>query len=92
MNYDVRLHVHGPVIWYMYNVHILVKVPCECITGNIARGRGREPIKHEAQPSALFARDHALSAIFSIMHEREQYFNWFIVAAFLASATLNDSK
>ena len=38
---------------------ILVKVPCECITGNIARGRGREPIKHEVQPSALFARDHA---------------------------------
>ena len=71
---------------------ILVKVLCKCITGNIARGRGREPIKHEAQPSALFARDHAPSAIFSIMHERERYFNWFIVAAFLASATLNDSK
>ena len=70
---------------------ILVKVPCECITGNIARGCGREPIKHKAQPSALFARDHAPSAIFSIMHEREQYFNWFI-AAFLASAALNDSK
>ena len=41
----------------------------ECIiyayTGNIARGppgRGRELIKHEAQPSA---RDHALGAIFS---------------------------
>ena len=29
------------------------------------RARGREPIKHEAQPSALFARDHAPSAIFS---------------------------
>ena len=71
---------------------ILVKVPCECITGNIARGRGREPIKHEAQPSALFARDHAPSAIFPVMHERERYFNWFIVAAFLASAALNDSK
>ena len=53
--------------------YILVKVPCECITGNIARGRGREPIKHEAQPSALFARDHAPSAIFSVMHERERY-------------------
>ena len=37
--------------------YILVKVPCECITANIARGCGREPIKHEAQPSALFARD-----------------------------------
>ena len=45
---------------------ILVKVPCECIMGNIAR-------------------DHAPSAIFPIMHERERYFNWFIVAAFLAS-------
>ena len=73
-------------------IYILVKVPCECITGNIARGRGREPIKHEAQPSALFARDHAPSAIFSVMHERERYFNWFIVAEFLASAALNDSK
>ena len=73
-------------------VYILVKVPCECITGNIARGRGREPIKHEAQPSALFARDHAPSAIFSVMHERERYFNWFIVAEFLASAAINDSK
>ena len=72
--------------------YILVKVPCECITGNIARGRGREPIKHEAQPSALFARDHAPSAIFSVMHERERYFNWFIVAEFLASAAINDSK
>ena len=68
------------------------KVPCECITGNIARGRGREPIKHEAQPSALFARDHAPSAIFSVMHVRERYFNWFIVAEFLASAAINDSK
>ena len=73
-------------------LYILVKVPCECITGNIARGRGREPIKHEAQPSALFSRDHAPSAIFPVMHERERYFNWFIVAAFLASAALNDSK
>ena len=72
--------------------YILVKVPCKCIMGNIARGRGREPIKHEAQPSALFARDHAPSAIFSVKHERERYFNWFIVAAFLASAALNDSK
>ena len=73
---------------------ILVKVPCECITENIARGCacGREPIKHEAQPSALFARDHAPSAIFAVMHERERYFNWFIVAEFLASAALNDSK
>ena len=34
---------------------ILVKVPCEYITGNIARGCGREPIKHEPQLSALFA-------------------------------------
>ena len=66
--------------------YILVKVPCECITGNIARGRGREPIKHEAQPSALFDRDHAPSAIFPVMHERERYFNWFIVAEVLASA------
>ena len=38
------------------------------------------------------ARDHAPSAIFSVMHERERYFNWFIVAEFLASAALNDSK
>ena len=73
-------------------MYILVKVPCKCITGNIARGRGREPIKHEVQPSALFARDHAPSAIFPVMHERERYFNWFIVAAFLVSAALNDSK
>ena len=48
---------------YVKMHYILVKVPCECITGNIARGRGREPIKHEAQPSALFARDHAPRAI-----------------------------
>ena len=46
-------------------------------------------IKHGVQPSALFARDHAPGAIFSVTHEREQYFNWFIVAAFLASAALN---
>ena len=38
------------------------------------------------------ARDHAPSAIFPVMHERERYFNWFIVAEFLASAALNDSK
>ena len=67
-------------------------VPCECIPGNIARGCGLEPIMHEAQPSALFARDHAPSATFSVMHERERYFNWLIVAEFLASAALNDSK
>ena len=71
---------------------LLVKVPCEWITGNIARGRGREPIKYEVQPSTLFARDHAPSAIFSVIHERERYFNWFIVAAFLASAALYYSK
>ena len=59
---------------------------------NIARGCGREPIKHEAEPSALFSLDHAPSAIFAVMHGREQYFNWFIVAEFLASAALNDSK
>ena len=76
---------------YIHLKYILVKVPCESITANIARGCGREPIKHEAQPSALFARDHAPSAIFAVMHERERYFNWFIVAEFLASA-LNDSK
>ena len=79
-------------MWLVLQLHILVKVPCECITANIARGCGREPIKHEAQPSALFARDHAPSAIFAVMHERERYFNWFIVAEFLASAALNDSK
>ena len=76
----------------MHKLYILVKVPCDCITANIARGCGLEPIKHEAQPSALFARDHAPSAIFAVMHERERYFNWFIVAEFLASAALNDSK
>ena len=38
------------------------------------------------------ARDHAPSAIFPVMHERERYFSWFIVAAFLASAALNDSN
>ena len=83
------------ISYYFFQIqedYILVKVPCECITGNIARGRGREPIKHVAQPSALFARDHAPSAIFSLMHGRERYFNWFIVAEFLASAALNDSK
>ena len=63
---------------YMYkhdgeSPYILVKVPCECITGNIAR-------------------DPTPSAIFSIMHERERYFNWFIEAAFLASVALNKSK
>ena len=49
-----------------------VKVPCdpECITGNIARDHA---------PSAIFK-------IFTAMHGRERYFNWFIVAAFLASA------
>ena len=57
--------------------YILVKVPCECITANIARG---------------CARDHAPSAIFAVMYERERYFNWFIVAELLASAALNDSK
>ena len=55
------------------SMYILVKVPCECIMANIARWCGREPIKHEAQPSALFATDHAPSAIFSVMHERERY-------------------
>ena len=34
----------------------------------MGRRRGREPIKHKMQPSALFARDHTPSAIFSIMH------------------------
>ena len=72
-----------------YIHYILVKVPCECITANIARGCGREPIKHEAQPSVLFARDHAPSARFAVIHERERYF---IVAEFLASAALNDSE
>ena len=52
---------------------ILVKVLCKCITGNIARGCVREPIMYEAQPSALFAQKHAPSAMFSVMHEREQY-------------------
>ena len=32
------------------------------------------------------------SAIFSVMREWERYFTWFIVAAFLASAALNNSK
>ena len=36
---------------------------------------------HEAQPSALFSRNHAPSAIFPVMHERERCFNWFIVTA-----------
>ena len=39
-----------------------------------------------------FAQDHTPSAIFLVMHERERYFNRFLVAAFLASAALNDSK
>ena len=38
----------------------------------------------KGMPMENRARDHALSAIFSIMHQRERYFNWFIVAAFLA--------
>ena len=80
------------IIQTVLHVYILVKVPCECITANIARGCGREPIKHEVQPSALFARDHAPSAIFAVMHERERNFNWYIVAEFLASAALNDLK
>ena len=76
--------------WHNVYRYILVKLPCECITENIARGCGREPIKHSAAPRALFSRDHAPSAIFSVMHERERYFNWFIVVAFLASAALNE--
>ena len=48
--------------------------------------------KARGAAESLFARDHAPSAIFSVMHERERYFNWFIVAEFLASAALNDSK
>ena len=58
------------IVNYLKNIYILVKIPCECITANTARGCGREPIKHEAQPSALFAQDHAPSAIFAVMHER----------------------
>ena len=76
----------------LYYILHVVKVPYECITGNIARGRVREPIKHEAQSSVLFAQDHAPRSIFYVMHERERYFNWFIVAAFLALSALNDSK
>ena len=59
---------------------------------NIARGCGREPIKHEAHPSALFARDHAPSAIFAVMHERERYFNWFIVADFFSFSRSQRSR
>ena len=84
--------LYNPYFFPFPLLFILVKVPCECITENITRGRGREPIKHEVQLSALFARDHAPSAIFSVMHERERYFNRFIVDAFLASAALNDLK
>ena len=32
----------------------------------------------EAQPSALFAQEHAPSAMFSVMHERERYYKCFI--------------
>ena len=71
---------------------ILVKVPCMCIKRNIARRCGREPIKHKVQPYTLFTRDHATCPILSIMHERERYINWLILAAFLAFATPNDSK
>ena len=35
---------------------------------------------------------YSVYIIFPVMHERGRYFNWFIVAAFLASAALNDSK
>ena len=94
MNADEGLATEHVYVFATISMHvyILVKIPCEFITANIARGCGREPIKHEAQPSALFARDHAPGAIFAVMHEREWYFNWFIVAEFLASAALNDSK
>ena len=76
------------------NVHTytLQHNPTTCTCTNIARRCGREPIKHEVQPSAIFSRDHTSSATFSVMHKRERYFNWFIVATFLASAALNDSK
>ena len=30
--------------------------------------------------------------IFPVMHTHKQYFNWFIIIAFLASTALNDSK
>ena len=56
---------------------ILVKVPCECITENIAPD-------HISSATYMY--------IFSVKDERERYFNCFIVVAFLASAALNDSK
>ena len=43
---------------------ILVKAPCKCITGNITREHGQEPIKYEARPGALFSNDHSPSATF----------------------------
>ena len=46
-------------------IHVLVKIPSKCITGNIARGLDREPIKHGSQPSA---RDNTLSAIINPRH------------------------
>ena len=74
---------------YMYMSYLLVKVPCECIMENIARGCGREQIKHEALPSALPRPE---CYIFRNARARTVLYNWFIVAAFLASAALNDSK
>ena len=71
---------------------ILVKVPCKYITANLTRGCGRKIIKNEAQQRALFSRNHAPSAKFSVLYEQERYFNWFMVAEFLASAAHNDSK
>ena len=74
---------------------MLVKVPCElkCSTGIIVQGCGREPIKHEAQPSSLFSQNHALSGIIPVMNECVNgTINCFIVVAFVVSATLNDSN
>ena len=51
--YGKTIHMHAGRLQHIQGeglgkVYILVKVPYECITGNIARGCGREPIKHEA--------------------------------------------
>ena len=40
----------------LHDFLILVNVPCECITGNIAQGHGREPIKHELSEVTMIAR------------------------------------
>ena len=50
-------------------LRILIKSTVRVHSGNIAWSRAN---KHEAQPSTLFVRNYAPSAIFPVMREHEQ--------------------